>query len=119
MSNTRTHLVLYRNIGRMEVCTNGKICVLLSVLLYCYSSTLPGNAWWKSKLWRRETRRRLDSLPASLRPYIVFSMRKTMYDFPALSCLIKGKRERRDKTAGEKRLTYILINWGEGRGDSR
>jgi hypothetical protein len=42
-----------------------------------------------------------------------------MYDFPALSCLIKGKRERRDKTAGEKRLTYILINWGEGRGDSR
>ncbi len=28
----------------MEVCTNGKNCVLLSVLLYCYSSTLPGNA---------------------------------------------------------------------------
>ena len=28
----------------MEVCTNGKICVLLSVLLYCYSSTLSGNA---------------------------------------------------------------------------
>ena len=39
--------------------------------------------------------------------------------FVPLSCLIKGKRERRDKTAGEKRLTYILINWGEGRGDSR
>jgi hypothetical protein len=32
----------------------------------------PGvSVWWKSKLWRRETRRRLDSLPASLRPYIV------------------------------------------------
>ena len=27
---------------------------------------------------RRETRRRLDSLPASLRPYIVLSIRKTM-----------------------------------------
>jgi hypothetical protein len=36
------------------------------------------------------TRRRLDSLPASLRPYIVFSMRKIMYGFPALSCLRKG-----------------------------
>ena len=25
----------------MEVCTNNKIAVLLSVLLYCYSSTVP------------------------------------------------------------------------------
>ncbi len=61
----------------------------------------------KSKDWRRETkRRRFDSLPASLRLYIlvVFSIRKTMYGFPALSCLRKGWRERRDRTAGEKML---------------
>jgi hypothetical protein len=32
----------------------------------------------KPKDERRETRRRLESLPASLRPYIVLSMRKTM-----------------------------------------
>ena len=31
----------------MEVCTNEIICVLLSVLLYCYSSTLPGYALYK------------------------------------------------------------------------
>jgi len=32
------------------------------------------------------------------------SMRKIMYGFPDLSCLRKGKRERRDKTSGEKML---------------
>ena len=32
---------------------------------------------------------------------------------------MKGKRERRDRTSGEKRLVYILINWGVARGDSR
>jgi hypothetical protein len=37
--------------------------------------------WKKSKDWRRETRRRFDSLPASLRPYIAFSIRKSMYGF--------------------------------------
>jgi hypothetical protein len=37
----------------------------------------------------------------------------------ALSCLMKGRGERRDKTAGKKRLVYILRNWGEARGDSR
>ncbi len=47
----------------------------------------------------RETRRRLDSFPASLRPYIVFSIRKSMYGFPALSCFRKGRREGRDRTA--------------------
>ncbi len=62
---------------------------------------------------------KIGQLTCSLRPYIVFSMRKIMYGFPALSCLMKGKRERRDKTAGEKRLVYILRNWGEARGDSR
>ncbi len=44
---------------------------------------------------------------------------KTMYDFPALSCLMKGWRRRREKTAGEKRLVYILKYCGEERGDSR
>jgi hypothetical protein len=34
----------------------------------------------KPKEERRETRRRLEILPASLRPYIVLSIRKTMYD---------------------------------------
>ncbi len=29
-----------------------------------------------------------------------------------LSCFVKGKRERRDKTSGEKRLVCILMNWG-------
>ncbi len=28
----------------------------------------------------------------------------------ALSCLMKGRGERRDKTAGKKRLVYILRN---------
>ena len=29
------------------------------------------------------------------------------------------ERERRDKTSGEKRLVWILMNWGWARGDSR
>jgi hypothetical protein len=33
----------------------------------------------KPKVERRETRRRLDGFPASLRPYNVLSIRKTMY----------------------------------------
>jgi hypothetical protein len=41
-----------------------------------------------------------------------------MYGFPALSCLRKGWRERRDKTSGEKMLVYIFFNWGVARGDS-
>jgi hypothetical protein len=73
--------------------------------------------WWKSKDWRRETRRRFDSLLASLRPYIAFSIRKSMYGFPALSCLRKGWRETRDKTSDEKMLVYIFMNWGVARGD--
>ncbi len=40
------------------------------------------------------------------------SMRKFMKFLPALSCFVKGKRERQDKTSGEKRLVCILMNWG-------
>ncbi len=48
---------------------------------------------------------KLTGLLELLRPYIVFSMQKTMYFLPALSCFIKGRRDRRDKkTSGEKRL---------------
>ena len=38
----RTALDSYRNLVSTEVCTNNKKSVLLIVLLYCYSSTLPG-----------------------------------------------------------------------------
>ena len=38
----RTALDLYRNLVSTEVCTNNNKSVLLIVLLYCYSSTLPG-----------------------------------------------------------------------------
>ena len=38
----RTALELYRNLVSTEVCTNNNKSVLLIVLLYCYSSTLPG-----------------------------------------------------------------------------
>ena len=44
MSKHWTHSHLYRNIERIEVCTNNNFTVLLSVLLYCYSRTLPGYA---------------------------------------------------------------------------
>ena len=35
---------LYRNLVSTEVCTNNKKTVLLSVLLYCPGSTVPGYA---------------------------------------------------------------------------
>ena len=44
MTNLRTPLPLYRNIVISSVSTNNNKIVLLIVLLYCYSSTLPGYA---------------------------------------------------------------------------
>ncbi len=38
----RTALKLYRNLVSTEVCTNNNKTVLLSVLLYCPGSTVPG-----------------------------------------------------------------------------
>ncbi len=38
--------------------------------------------WWKSKYCRRETRRRLESLPGSFRPYIIFLCEKRCTSFP-------------------------------------
>jgi hypothetical protein len=71
--------------------------------------THPRDAGLESNI---ETRRRLDSLPASLRPYIVFSMRKSMYGFPALSCFKNdsGRRERRDTTCGMREDVSINFN---------
>ncbi len=54
---------------------------------------------WKPKdEKRRETRRRLESLPTSLRPYIVLSMRKTMKALPEGLVLRKGRILRRERT---------------------
>ncbi len=67
--------------------------------------------WWKRQGMRvlikpeedrRETRRRLESLPASFRPYMVWSILKTMNRFPEVTVLRKGKRERRERTTGGK-----------------
>jgi hypothetical protein len=44
MTDMITALPLYRNIEFFSVCKNNKQIVLLIVLLYCYSSTLPGYA---------------------------------------------------------------------------
>ena len=44
MTHIRTHSPLYRNIVIYPTGKNNKKSVLLTVLLYCYSSTLPGYA---------------------------------------------------------------------------
>jgi hypothetical protein len=56
---------------------------------------------WKPKVERRETRRRLESFPASLRPYIVLSIRKTMLALPEGLVLRKGRKLRWERTAEE------------------
>ena len=45
MTNHLTTLPLYRNLVSTEISTNNKKNVLLIVLLYCYSSTVPDGAF--------------------------------------------------------------------------
>ncbi len=44
----------YRNLDRREVCTNNNKSVLLIVLLYCYSSTMPGYPFKDVKTTRKQ-----------------------------------------------------------------
>ncbi len=57
---------IYRNLVITRVCTNNKIAVLLIVLLYCYSSTLPDDAVWVESCCRNSCRSRSESVVSSI-----------------------------------------------------
>ncbi len=75
-----------------------------------------GGGFMEPKDERRLTTLVLLSLPASFSPYIVLSIRNNIYFLPSASNCTKGRRDKRDKTWGEKRLTWVLIYWGMVRG---
>ncbi len=65
---------------------------------------------------KRETRRRLESLPASFRPYMVWSIRKT---FSGSGLLDEGEEEKTGENCGRVSadVNSNELTLGEGKGD--